>query len=115
MLKRRKATKMGVRQSERVRSPGHLQFTRGFTCIGFGKPGHECEGKTEAHHVRTGTDGAMGVKPGDNWAVPVCALMHRTIHDIGETTAEARFGFDMKSIAAKLWRLSQSRKPGNGQ
>jgi len=46
----------------------HLAFVRQLPCVACGKaaPSH-------ATHVRTGTDGGVGIKPGDHYAVPLCA------------------------------------------
>lgn len=108
MLRRRLNPKMGTREEGRVRSASHLQFVRGFVCTIFDR--HECAGKIEAHHVRLGTDGAAGVKPGDDWAVPLCSLAHRELHDMGEATFQQRFGKDLKAVAARLWRTSPHRR-----
>jgi len=109
MLQRKKPLKMGMRKNPRIRSAGHLQFVRGFVCAAFGKAGHECEGKTEAHHTRSGTDGAMGEKPSDKWAIPACRLLHQEIHDKGEETTERKYGIVFKAIAEQLWRVSPHR------
>jgi len=106
LLKRRKPEPMGVRESGVIRCPAHLQFVRGFVCSIYGK--HECDGKSEAAHVRTGTDGGTGMKPGDNWAIPLCGGAHREQHQIGEPAFERRYGIDMKAIARRLWGLSKA-------
>jgi hypothetical protein len=109
MLRRRKKVSMNVRDSGMIRSPGHLQFCRGFRCILADHPAHECEGKIEACHVRTGTDGGTSLKPSDCWVVPICAGGHRLQHQIGEAAFETRFSINMKSLAEKLWRASKHR------
>jgi len=110
MLQRKKTVKMGLRESPQVRSPGHLKFVRGFVCLAFGRAGHECDGKTEAHHVRNGTDGGTGLKPGDDFAIPLCGEARRSLHSHGETTFALRFGVDLVAHAARLWRISPHRK-----
>lgn len=110
MLKRRKPLRSGIRQNPRIRSAGHLQFVRGFVCSAFGHAGHECEGKIEAHHCRKGTDGAIGEKPGDEWAIPACRSLHQEIHDQGEERTERKYGINLKAIAEQLWRVSPHRK-----
>jgi len=117
--KRRKRPKMGLREEARIRCLGHLKWLRGFVCaIGpvhcvvprrLEKPWLECGGKVQAAHVRTGTDGAMGEKPSDCWAIPLCAVHHREQHDIGEPAFEKRYGFDMKAVARELWKVSPHR------
>lgn len=60
----------------------------------------------EAHHIRKGTDGGMGKKPSDCWAIPVCVICHGLIHTKGEITYYAKHGYtveDVKMVATKLW------------
>lgn len=111
MPARKKRPRMGVRESSVIRSPGHLKFVRGFSCALFGK--HECNGKTEAAHVRIGTDGGIGQKPSDCYVLPLCSEAHREQHQIGEQSFEKRYGVKMKEIAEKLWNLSPHGKKWN--
>lgn len=106
-LKRRKPPKMGVRQEPQIRRAGHLRWIRGFECS---VKNHECVGKIEAAHVRSGTDGGTSVKPGDNWAIPLCTAHHRTQHTVGEFRFEAHYRIDMRQIAQDLWRRSPHRQ-----
>lgn len=108
--KRRKPERMGVRASAQLRSPSHLRWVRGHFCAIAGKNGHICEGRIEAAHVRTGTDGGMGVKPSDNWSIPLCSAAHIPIqHQVGEAEFERRYGLNMKQIAQALWAKSPHR------
>jgi len=86
-----------------IRCQGHLQYVRGFRCCIEDRAGHVCGGNTEAMHVRVGTDGSMGKKPGDNWTIPGCVLAHREQHQIGEPAFELKYRIDMKAIVAGLW------------
>jgi hypothetical protein len=106
---RRKTPRMGVRENAWIRSPSHLQWVRGFTCIGFGLAGHECSGPIVAAHVRLRTDGAAGEKPSDCWANPMCDGLHQTQHAIGEPEFEKRFDIDLKAKAQTFWRASPYR------
>jgi hypothetical protein len=108
--KRKKAPKMGVREKPQLRSASHMQWVRGFSCAVMDRAGHECEGRTEAHHVRGGADGGAGLKPGDDTVIPLCSLAHRMVHDLGAVTFSTRFGIDLQAIAAKFWRVSPHRK-----
>ena len=90
---------------DRVRCPAHLQWVRGHECAASNE---WCGGKIQAAHVRLGTDGAMGVKPGDNWAVPLCEVHHGGQHAVGEETFWR--GIDPKDLAAKLWMISPHGK-----
>lgn len=106
-LRRRKPEKLGVRKEPQVRCPAHLKFVRGFVCSIHDK--HECEGGIEAAHCRTGTDGGMGVKPSDYWAIPLCSGAHREQHAIGEAAFERTYGIDMKAIAERMASVSPHR------
>lgn len=106
--KRRKPQKMGVKEAPQIRCAGHLAWIRGHECavcrsLPSGYP-------IEAAHVRTGTDGGMGVKPSDCWTLPLCSHHHRDQHLIGEAEFETIFGIDMKKIAEQLWAKSPHRK-----
>ena len=49
----------------------HLAFVRQLPCVACGKAA-----PSDAAHVRTGTDGGVGMKPGDRYAVPLCVACH---------------------------------------
>ncbi len=108
--KRRKRQRANIRPPERVRCKGHLQWVRGHECSIAGKKGHICSRRIQAAHVRTGTDGGMAIKPGDNWSLPMCLEAHDLQHAIGEAAFERKFGISMKLIAAFLWRRSPHRR-----
>src|SRR5580658_4414636 len=108
--RKRTRPKMGVRQSTVIRCPSHLKFIRSLECsikdrlATLGTTAHECSGSIEAAHVRTGTNGGTGMKPGDNWSLPLCQRGHRHQHQIGESAFETCWHIDMKAIAAELWK-----------
>ena len=108
-LKRRKPKRAGTHEETRVRCRGHLRWVRGFLCLIAGKGFHVCFGKPEAHHVRRGTDGALGIKPSDSFTVPVCSTAHREIHDKGEEWFGKEYGINLLGEANKLWRMSPHR------
>lgn len=107
--KRRKPPRMAHKDETVIRSPGHLQWIRGHECSAAGRD-HVCCTPIVAAHTRTETDGSMGKKPGDNWAIPLCAYLHDLQHRMGEGPFERLYGIDMKKIAAELWRVSPHRK-----
>ena len=113
--KRRKRPKMGLRERPQLRSEAHLQWVRGHECALTGKMGswrgqpaelHVCQGSVQAAHVRIGTDGGAGVKPSDNWTLPLCMGAHAQQHAIGEAAFEAMWGIDMKAIACEVAKNS---------
>ena len=50
----------------------HLAFIRLLPCVACGKAP-----PSEAANVRTGTDGGVGMKPGDRYTVPLCTARRR--------------------------------------
>lgn len=108
--KRRKAPSFGLRETPQIRCVGHLTWVRGHCCAIQDKAGHTCNGKIEAAHVRTGTDGGMSVKPSDTWTIPLCGEGHREQHLIGEPAFERRYAINMKKIAAELATKSPHRR-----
>ena len=106
--KRKKRERMAHKDETVIRVAQHLQFVRGFVCSVWHVTGNidPCSGNVEAAHVRTGTDGSMGKKPSDCWAIPLCQTHHREQHQIGEPAFERKYGIQMKAIAASLWDKS---------
>ena len=99
-MKRRKHSKQSV-----IRSPGHLTWVRGHACA---VPG--CVSPLiEAAHVRHGTDGGTAMKPGDNWAIPLCSHHHAEQHRRGGNLFDKDHGINSKDIAAALWQKSPHR------
>lgn len=91
--------------ARRIRSPGHLKWVRDHACC---VPG--CDGRPiEAAHVRSGTDGGTGIKPGDQWTISLCRLHHAVQHQIGEISFEKVNGIDMKALAREFAAKSPHR------
>lgn len=63
-----------------IRSNPHLAFIRTLPCCMCGY------GESQAAHLRIGTGGGMGMKPGDNFTVPLCFTCHARQHREGERT-----------------------------
>lgn len=99
-------------RDKRDRCPGHLNFVRGHECS---VPGCK-EMPIEAAHVRCGTDGGMGMKPSDCWAISLCSAHHAEQHRIGEPAFEAKHLINMKSLAKEFaaaslpWRRYLAKK-----
>src|SRR6516165_1767858 len=85
----------------------HLAFVRQLPCVACGKAA-----PSEAAHVRTGTDGGVGVKPGDRYAVPLCNACHAKHHRIGELTFWSALRIDPLNVAMRLWTVSGDEKGG---
>jgi len=85
----------------------HLAFVRQLPCVACGKAA-----PSEAAHVRTGTDGGVGVKPGDRYTVPLCTFCHAKQHRIGELTFWSGLRIDPINVALRLWTVSADIKAG---
>jgi len=115
-LKRQKRSKMGLRKSDRIRCPGHLNWVRSrlacaAQCSPFG-PGWDnmkkkipCGGRMEAHHVRLGAHAGMGQKPGDDRVVALCRNHHSQLDSpgCGQKTFEAIYRVDLAKMAERAW------------
>jgi hypothetical protein len=85
----------------------HLAFLRQLPCIACGKAA-----PSEAAHVRTGTDGGVGMKPGDRYAVPLCTTCHARQHRMGELSFWSVLRIDPLNVAWRLWTVSADLKAG---
>jgi hypothetical protein len=83
--------------------PGHRAWVRRHHCC---VPA--ClDTSIECAHVRTGTDGGIGLKPSDHWTVSLCSAHHAEQHRIGERRFELRYGVDLLALA----KLFAARSP----
>jgi hypothetical protein len=96
---------MMVKEALVIRSPSFLAFVRRHhcTCVELDPTG--CDGEIEAAHVRRGTDGGVGMKPSDCYALPLCREHHAEQHMIGEPAFERKYLFYMLAVADRLWRM----------
>ena len=85
----------------------HLAFVRQLPCVACGKAA-----PSEAAHVRTGTDGGVGMKPGDRYAVPLCTACHAEQHRVGELTFWSTLRIDPVNVALRLWTISADVEAG---
>jgi len=102
--RRRTRPRMMVKESTVIRSPSFLKFVRGYNCACVETDPTGCGGKIEAAHVRRGTDGGIGLKPSDRYAIPLCSEHHAEQHRIGEQSFEAKYRFKMRQVADRIWR-----------
>ncbi|MBL6931660.1 MAG: DUF968 domain-containing protein [Rhodospirillales bacterium] len=88
---------------KRIRNKEHLRFVASQSCLICGRtPSH-------AHHIKFAQPRAMGRKVSDEWAVPLCYIHHRALHDRGDEKA----WWDQNKIdpikeADRLWSESQN-------
>jgi hypothetical protein len=90
---------------DRRRFPAHCNFVRDHACCACGS-----KAAIEVAHVRTGTDGGMGMKPGDWWTISLCHDCHARQHNIGEASFEAENNIDMKELARAFVKASPKRR-----
>jgi hypothetical protein len=85
----------------------HLAFVRQLPCVACGKAA-----PSDAAHVRTGTDGGVGMKPADRYAVPLCTACHAKQHRVGELSFWSALRFDPLNVALRLWTISADLEAG---
>ena len=64
-----------------IRDKRHLAFIRLLPCVKCGR-----NRTTQAAHIRKFTDGGTGLKPSDNYTVPLCSKCHAEQHQKGEVS-----------------------------
>jgi hypothetical protein len=96
--------------STRVRSRAHMAWVTSQDCAVCGRGPRRiaipCHGRVEAHHVRTGQVGGMGLKPSDADCVPLCRAHHSEGHARGWPKFEAIYEVDLRFLARELAVLS---------
>ena len=85
----------------------HLAFIRQLACVACGTAA-----PSEAAHVRSGSDGAGGIKPSDRYSVPLCTSCHALQHQFGELTFWSTLRIDPLNVAFRLWTVSGDIKAG---
>jgi len=68
---------------------------------------------SDAAHVRTGTHGGVGRKPGDRYAVPLCTACHAKQHRVGELTFWSALRIDPLNVALRSWTVSADIEAGD--
>lgn len=82
-----------------IRDEKHLAFIRRLPCV-------KCSATPcEAAHIRSGTGGGTGLKPSDEWTVPLCHEHHAEQHRIGEASFWRNLDA-ARQLARNLWLLS---------
>ena len=85
----------------------HLAFVRQLSCVACGRAA-----PSDAAHVRTGTDGGLGRKPGDRYVVPLCTTCHAKQHRVGELAFWSALRIDPLNVALRLWTVSSDIAAG---
>jgi hypothetical protein len=103
-------SELAMGEPRRIRDKAHLQYVASQPCLICGRaPSH-------AHHLRFAQARALSRKVSDEWAVPLCATHHRSLHDGGE---EERWWnkrkVDPVLRACQLWRRTRTLVTGNSE
>ena len=97
--KQRNSIEKGPR---RVRDPEHLKFVASRNCVVCGR------NPSQAHHIRFAQPRALSRKVSDEWAVPLCAIHHRALHDSGdEKDWWQKQELEPLKEAERLWRIDR--------
>lgn len=108
--KRKKRAKMGLREPSQIRCQGHIQWIRGFPCSIELHGDHVCTGRIEAHHMREGSNGGVGLKCDDSTCVPLCSHAHQNFHSMGVDTFQTRYHIDLVKTSKVFWEWSPHGK-----
>ena len=92
--------------------PRHRGWIRQHPCAIYGLAGHVCGGRMQSCPLRNGTDGGTAQKPHDKWCWPGCGNAHTEQHQIGERSFQAKYGVNLKALAAMYWARSPFRTEG---
>lgn len=93
----------GLAMPRRIRDGAHLKHVASLPCLVCGRtPSHP-------HHLRFPQLRSLGSKSSDEWAVPLCPIHHRSLHDAGREVEwwQAK-GIDAKAEAERLWRKTHA-------
>ena len=89
----------------RIRDKDHLEFITTRNCVICGR----CP--SQAHHIRYAQPRALGRKVSDEWTIPLCAIHHRALHDVGdEETWWNQQKLDPLKEAERLWQMNHKRR-----
>ena len=83
------------------RSDAHRAFIRKHECVLWGSPITACDTDhaIEAAHYRGAANSGIGMKPGDEFLLPLCRTHHSLQHQIGQRAFELRYGISMRQKA----------------
>jgi hypothetical protein len=85
--------------------PAHRAWVRSHHCC---VPGCR-QVPIECAHVRSGTDGGIGLKPSDRWTISLCVSHHAEQHRVGEAGFQRLYGMDLRELAALFAKQSPHR------
>jgi hypothetical protein len=83
---------MLIPKHKRVRDEAYLNTLRGTPCL-------VCKRGSQAHHLQHVGERGVGMKSGDDWAVPLCHACHEQLHKFGDE----RTWWDLEGIDPIKW------------
>jgi hypothetical protein len=99
-----------VAAPRRYRSREHLRYVMQQPCLVCGRK------PSDPHHLRYMQPRALGRKPSDEFAVPLCRVHHGAAHHAGNERAWWRqIGIDPIKVARRLWEATRGIKPRHSQ
>jgi len=85
----------------------HPYFVQAMACLGCGLgPPSECS------HIRLLTGGGTGLKPDEQYILPLCHRCHLELHR-GDARFYAKLGIDVHAVASDLYACSGNLRVGN--
>ena len=102
-----RAVSKPARRSDSRRNRQHRDFVRSLPCVSCA-----ASPRSQAAHIRCGTDGGTGLKPNDKWTVPLCHDCHQEQHRVGELAFFSERRIDSFRLAERLWRISGDEEQG---
>jgi hypothetical protein len=95
-----------VATPRRYRNREHLLYVAQQACLICGRK------QSDPHHLRYLQPRALGRKPSDEFAVPLCRSHHRAVHRVGDEQAWWKAaGIDPVKVARQLWRQTRLDGP----
>jgi ERF superfamily len=90
---------LAVAAPRRYRNREHLRFVAQQACLVCGRK------PSDPHHLRHMQPRALGRRPSDEFAVPLCRSHHRAVHRAGDEQGWWQTsGIDPIKVARKLWK-----------
>jgi DNA recombination protein Rad52 len=95
----RQEVELPLATPKRLRDPEHLRYVASLPCLICART------PAQAHHLRFAQPRSLGSKASDEWAVPLCFIHHRSLHDAGDEELWWQVhAVDAKAEAERLWR-----------
>lgn len=88
-----------------IQDESRLVFVRKMPCLLKDHPEHQracstsyegAQFRSEAHHVRKGSQSGVGIKPAATRTVPLCTVAHREYHQIGHDSFCQKYDIDLE-------------------